>query len=68
MNLMGKMLGRIGCGGTAHFDAAKRDATPVELKVVLGEEVVLTIPIVGWEMRRDEHGTTSRVTFTAYEP
>jgi hypothetical protein len=69
-NLVGRMLGRLVCGGELHYDAAQRDwQQPQQLVISLGGEEVFTAVVTGFEIRRDQaqHQTT-RIALTATEP
>lgn len=68
---LGKTLGRLGCGGVMHYNPAERTwETPRELTVSIGGEVILTLPLTGFDIQRQQHGYdgSTRVTFTAVEP
>jgi hypothetical protein len=68
--LMGKVLGRLGCGGTLHYDEAARDAwkQPLIVKIQVGEDEPIELPIVGFDLRRDQgQQMTTRITFVAVE-
>jgi hypothetical protein len=68
--MYGKALGRLGCGGQLHFDVDQHDwEEPRLLEISLGDEKILSLPVVGFDVQRQEAqlGVT-RVTFTALEP
>jgi hypothetical protein len=67
----GKLLGRVAAGGALHFDPDQREwpqPQPIEIKV--GDEVVYSGKITGFDVRRDQFGPTgdTRLTFVATEP
>lgn len=68
--MYGKQLGRLGCGGHMHFDVGKRDwETPRLLEISLGDEKLLSLPVLGFDIQRQEASLgVTRVTFTAVEP
>jgi hypothetical protein len=68
--LLGKVLGRLGCGGALHYDTNMRDwPGPLEIEITIGGEKVLQLPITGWECRREQAGiAATRLVFTASEP
>jgi hypothetical protein len=67
---VGKTLGRLACGGETHFD---RDVPaydpPLTLEVKLGDEVVLSTTVSGFDVRREQtYAHRTRILLLADEP
>lgn len=67
---LGKTLGRLGCGGVQHFDPAHRDwGAPRMLEISIGDEKILSLPVVGFDVQRQQVGVAdTRLAFLAVEP
>jgi hypothetical protein len=66
---VGKVLGRLGCGGDMHYDNPSQFGPPVTLEIKVGDEVALKVPITGFDLLRQQagvHGT--RIQLFANEP
>lgn len=52
--VMGKVLGRLACGGSMHYADGQDWDRPLVLKIKIGEDEDLEIPITGFDLRRDQ--------------
>jgi len=68
---MGKTLGRLACGGSMHYDEAHKSdwgGKPVVLKIQVGDDAPIEIPITGFDFRRDQgQQMSTQITFVARE-
>lgn len=68
--IMGKTLGRLGCGGSLHYDEAhhKEWEHPVTLKLQVANDEPIEIQVTGFDLRRDQgQNFTTRITLVAVE-
>jgi hypothetical protein len=66
--MMGKMLGRLGCAGSMHYDVSQRTESPVLLKIQYGEDDPVEFPVTGFDLRRDQgQNGASLITLVARE-
>ena len=68
--MIGKTLGRLGCGGVLHYDDARKGdwQKPLVLKIQIGDDAPIEIPIQGFELRREQgQQMTTRVVLTGVE-
>lgn len=55
--IMGKTLGRLGCGGALHYDENVRAEgwpQPVKLTIQIGDDEPIEVPISGFDLRREQ--------------
>jgi hypothetical protein len=68
---VGKLLGRVAAGGALHFNPDEREwPKPLPIEIKVGDDVVFSGTITGFDARRDQFGPTgdTRITFVATEP
>jgi hypothetical protein len=67
---VGKVLGRLACGGDMHFTPDERApyGPPVTLEIKIGDDVALSVTITGFDLQRQQQGASgTRVLLLANE-